>query len=187
MRGMLIVADPYLLRPLLSCGIESFSVSRMPEGISRETVKSKEQVLVPWTERAGSLPLTRFWRHDVGIPNHEESDAWFHIIDILDRCASRWNALYYQGQELILHRFGDPSRQTPHYFIKWDSLQRIYGDVGPREIIPWPQFTHLEIRNHLSCRDAVDIFKGCPKLIVNLLRSRTTNCSRRAHVSHYFT
>jgi hypothetical protein len=85
------------------------------------------------------------------------------------RPSQKWKSLFHGSSALdhCLSRFGNSSFQTrPEYYIKWDSLQRIYGDVGPHEFVLRPQLTHLDISNRVvSYRQVVDIFKGCPKLI----------------------
>lgn len=131
-------------------------------------------------ERSGSLPLTLFTRSrskqdsddatlfiQYGSKHYpDEAGAEGPIIEVSNRYASRWKTLY-QLRVGGLGQIGNPSFQTrPEYSNKWDSLQRIYGDVGPHESVLRPQLTHLDICNRIvSYRQVVAIFEGCPKLI----------------------
>jgi hypothetical protein len=116
--------------------------------------------LVPWIKRSGSLPLTLFIRYCR--PYRSGSKIGNSVVKILNRYASRWEALYVQlpqyvfvGNSLELIRLHE-----------WSSLQRMYG-VKPYVTVTCAQLTHLHFSRHssVSYAQVVHIFKGCPRLV----------------------
>ena len=131
----------------------------VPDNESKAMAKSKAQ-LVPWIKRSGSLPLTLFiWYCR---PYGCEPEFRNFVVKVLNRYASRWEALYVPYGNAFV---GNPLELVRVH--KWSSLQRMYG-VNPHDTITTcAQLTHLHFPRHfsVSCTQLVHIFKGCPRLV----------------------
>ena len=139
----------------------------VPLSISGAETRLKAAYLISWIERSASLPLTLFISYGI-TTSLIELGPEAPIVHLLNRYATRWEALYLQYA-------GTYSRTAPEFnsrlfsFDGWSSLQRIYslrnysGLKGDKSV-PWGQLTHLEISRNLAYQEALDIFRGCAKL-----------------------
>ena len=67
---------------------------------SHATAESKAQGLLLWIERSGSLPLTLFvWYYTQ--PCTAQSGAGDPFVEVFNRYASRWEALYFRRSDFI--------------------------------------------------------------------------------------
>ena len=139
----------------------------VPLGISGEEARLKAACLTSWIERSATLSLTLFISYGM-TTSLVELGPEAPIVHVLNRYATRWEALYLQFA-------GTYSRTAPVFnsrlfsFHEWSSLQRIYslrkyGGLGRDTATPWGQLTHLEIKKPLLYRDALNILKECAKL-----------------------
>ena len=125
------------------------------------TAESNAQELLRWIERSGSLPLTLFiWYY--AEPCTAESGAGNPFLEVFNRYASRWTALYFHRRSgsVLAHC-------SPMEWFRvggWSSLQRMYV-VEPHQTVPWAQLTHLKIHCEVNYPQVVDIFNRCPKLV----------------------
>ena len=141
----------------------------VPLGISGKEARSKAADLVPWIERSAplKLPLTLFISYGVSTSLSELGPA-APIVRVLNRYATRWETLYlqYAGQWSKLSEH----RSELFSFAEWNSLQRIYSlrnhsGLMRDKAAPWGQLTHLKILSHVSYQRAMEMLKGCPKLV----------------------
>jgi hypothetical protein len=120
-----------------------------------------EAQLVQWIRRSRSLPLTLFICY--------RSMNWppirNFVVKVLNRYASRWEALYVQYPNEFGGLRGNPLELLR--VNKWSSLQRMYG-FKPHDTITCAQLTHLQFDRYdceVSYAQAVGIFRGCPRLV----------------------
>ena len=135
----------------------------VPYDISKAMTHRSKPQLVPCIKRSGSLPLTLFIRY-CNIPYRNRSGIRNSVVNVLNRYASRWDALYVECANEIVKPHGNPLELVR--IDKWSSLQRVYG-AKPLHTITFAQLTHLKSCRHseLSYAQVVDIFKRCPRLV----------------------
>ncbi|KAF8634517.1 hypothetical protein AX15_000849 [Amanita polypyramis BW_CC] len=128
--------------------------------------------------RSGALPLTLVIESDYTEAPEGGVQSWLAekpvalIVQALDRYAARWETIYYFQQELsdfgLPEQLLDISECIPP--DGWHALRQVYSSSNfyaphQNKTVPWPQITHLEIGQHVSYREAIGIFRGCPKLV----------------------
>ena len=137
----------------------------VPARISGAMTELKAQELVLWIERSGSLPLTLFIRDPCMMPHLGKLGARDPIVQVLNCYASRWETLYFKDTYQGRGYRPDWDLLELIRLEEWNSLRRIHG-VQPCDTIKlWAQLTHLQVTHYVSCPEALDIFKGCPRLV----------------------
>ncbi|KAF8325516.1 hypothetical protein F5887DRAFT_1015765 [Amanita rubescens] len=174
---------PELTNPLTFCGVCSLWRSSalttpqlwkrvfvyVPVGILRAEAMSKAIDLVPWIKRSASLPLTLFLSYGLSTSLDETGPA-APVVEVLNRYGTRWETLYLQYAGARSSNYAAECRSRLFSFTGWSSLQQIYclrrysGPLGSATI-PWSQLTHLDILGCTSYQHAMDIIKGCQKLL----------------------